>query len=43
MLIINITLLSFKLLASFFCNSNYDLNEEIVNLLAKIGKVLALS
>jgi hypothetical protein len=42
-LIIDITPLSLKLLAPLLRNSSRDLSGEIVNLLAKIGKVLALS
>jgi hypothetical protein len=41
-LIIDIALLSLKLLAPFLCNSSRDLSREVVNLLAKISKVLAL-
>jgi hypothetical protein len=42
-LIINIAPLSLKLLAPLFSNDSRDLSGEIINLLAKIGKVLALS
>jgi hypothetical protein len=42
-LIINIAPLSLELLAPLLYNSSCDLSKEIVNLLAKIGKVLALS
>ena len=41
-LIIDIAPLSLKLLALIFCDNSYNLSKEIINLLAKIGKFLAL-
>ena len=41
-LIINIAPLSLKLLAPLLYNSNYNLSKEIINLLTKINKVIAL-
>ena len=42
-LIIDMALLSFELLAPLLRDGSRDLSREIVNLLAKIGKVAALS
>ena len=42
-LIIDIVLLSLELLAPLLCDGSRDLSGEIVNLLIKIGEVLALS